>query len=71
MDKHYTFIDQLEGIVAKQPHKIAFTFLQDGEAESDYFSYLQIQAKAKAIAATLQEHDAAGERALLFYPPGI
>ncbi len=71
MDKHHIFIDQLEGIVAKQPHKIAFTFLQDGETESDCFSYLQIQAKAKAIAATLQSLDSYGERALLLYPPGI
>ena len=70
MDKYRTFIDRLEGVVAKQPEKIAVTFLQDGETESSCWSYHKLQKQAKAIAKTLIDSDAVGERALLLYQPG-
>ncbi|MDJ0576449.1 MAG: beta-ketoacyl synthase N-terminal-like domain-containing protein, partial [Xenococcaceae cyanobacterium MO_234.B1] len=71
MDKYRTFIDRLQGIVAKQPEKTAFTFLQDGETESDNLSYQQLETQAKAIATVLQSYNATGERALLLYQPGL
>ena len=71
MDKYRTFIDRLQGIVAKKPEKTAFTFLQDGEAESDNLSYQQLETQAKAIATVLQSYNATGERALLLYQPGL
>ena len=71
MDKYHTFVDRLQGIVAKQPDKGAVTFLQDGETESSCLSYQQLQDRAKAIASELQSYHATGERALLLYQPGI
>ncbi|MDJ0534008.1 MAG: alpha/beta fold hydrolase [Xenococcaceae cyanobacterium MO_207.B15] len=71
MDKYSTFIDRLQGIVAEKPEKTAFTFLQDGETESDNLSYQQLETQAKAIATVLQSYNATGERALLLYQPGL
>lgn len=71
MDKYHTFVDRIQGIVAKQPEKDAVTFLLDGETESSCLSYQQLQRKAKAIATVLQSQNATGERALLLYQPGI
>jgi acyl transferase domain-containing protein/acyl-CoA synthetase (AMP-forming)/AMP-acid ligase II/pimeloyl-ACP methyl ester carboxylesterase/acyl carrier protein len=71
LDKYHTFIDRLQGVVTKQPEKIALTFLQDGETESSCLNYGELQALAKAIAVTLQSYNATGERALLLYQPGI
>jgi acyl transferase domain-containing protein/acyl-CoA synthetase (AMP-forming)/AMP-acid ligase II/pimeloyl-ACP methyl ester carboxylesterase len=71
LDKYHTFIDRLQSVVTKQPEKTAVTFLQDGETESSCLSYGELQARAKAIAVTLQSYNATGERALLLYQPGI
>ncbi len=70
MDNYQTFVDRLQGIVAKQPDKTAVTFLQDGETESDRLSYQDLESRIKAIAATLRQQNATGERALLLYQPG-
>ncbi len=71
MDKYQTFIDRLAERVVRQPEKAAFTFLQDGETESCRLSYQELATKAQAIAAVLQSQNAAGERALLLYQPGL
>ncbi|MDJ0682775.1 MAG: fatty acyl-AMP ligase, partial [Xenococcaceae cyanobacterium MO_167.B52] len=71
MDKHRTFIDRLQDIVARQSDKTAFTFLQGGETESDHLSYQQLETQARAIAAVLQSYNATGEKALLLYQPGL
>ena len=71
MDKYHTFVDRIQGIVAKQPDRAAVTFLQDGETESSCLSYQQLQDRAKAIASGLQSYNATGKRALLLYQPGI
>ncbi|VEP13142.1 Polyketide synthase family protein [Hyella patelloides LEGE 07179] len=71
MDKYHTFVDRIQGIVAKHPEKNAVTFLQDGETESSCLSYQKLQERAKAIATVLQSYHATGERALLLYQPGI
>ncbi|MGK7914767.1 MAG: AMP-binding protein, partial [Prochloraceae cyanobacterium] len=71
MDKNQTFIDRLTKQVATQPEKTAFTFLPDGDSESDRLSFQELATKAQAIAAVLQSHKATGERALLLYQPGL
>ena len=43
----------------------------DGEREEVHLTYAQLDEKARAIAAWLQEMDAEGERALLLYPSGL
>jgi acyl-CoA synthetase (AMP-forming)/AMP-acid ligase II len=66
-----TLIDLLELRGSSQPEQHAYTFLIDGKRESAPLSYGDLQAQAKAIASTLQEHQVKGERALLLYPQGL
>ncbi|MGH8640166.1 MAG: AMP-binding protein, partial [Burkholderiales bacterium] len=63
-------VELLRSHAARQPGKRAFTFLQD-EAELAHLSYRELDRRARAIAAALQDTRAAGERALLLYPPGL
>jgi proline-specific peptidase len=46
-------------------------FLADGEGEEATLSYRELDRRARAIGARLQAAGAAGERALLLYPPGL
>src|SRR6185436_13850834 len=48
----------------------AYGAWQDGEV-SAWLSYAELDRKARAIGAALQEANAAGERALLLFPPGL
>ncbi|AUB35492.1 Glutamate-1-semialdehyde aminotransferase [Nostoc flagelliforme CCNUN1] len=66
-----TFIDILHNRALHQPDQKAFTFLQDGETESDSLTYKQLEQQAQAIASQLQSFGLTGERALLLYPPGL
>jgi acyl-CoA synthetase (AMP-forming)/AMP-acid ligase II len=49
----------------------AYTFLKDGEAETGHLTYGQLAQQAQAIAAQLQSLGAAGQTAILLYPPGL
>jgi acyl-CoA synthetase (AMP-forming)/AMP-acid ligase II/3-oxoacyl-(acyl-carrier-protein) synthase/acyl carrier protein len=49
----------------------AFTFLVDGEHETVSLTYAELDRKARAIAAQLQQLCSVGERALILYPPGL
>ncbi len=50
----------------------AYAFLGDGEAEESSVNYGELDRQARAVAARLQALGVAGgERALLFYPPGL
>ena len=49
----------------------AFTFLGDGETESAWLTYAQLDRQARAIAARLQARGASGRTVLLLYPPGL
>jgi acyl-CoA synthetase (AMP-forming)/AMP-acid ligase II len=49
----------------------AYTFLADGETEADHLTYGELDRRARALAATLQEAGAGQERALLLYPSGL
>jgi acyl-CoA synthetase (AMP-forming)/AMP-acid ligase II len=50
---------------------LALTFLQDGENDELNVTFGELDQRARAIAARLQELGAAGERALLLYAPGV
>lgn len=52
-------------------HRLAYTFLVDGEAEKVSMTYGELDRKARAIAAYLTSVAAEGERALLLYPQGL
>ncbi|OZH53168.1 AMP-dependent synthetase [Hydrocoleum sp. CS-953] len=66
-----TLIDLLHHRTINQPQQQTYTFLQDGETESNSLTYEILEQQAKAIAANLQSLDAKGERVLLLYPPGL
>ena len=66
-----TLIDLLHHRTLHQPEQKTYTFLQDGETETDSLTYQILEQQAKAIAASLQSLDAKGERVLLLYPPGL
>jgi acyl-CoA synthetase (AMP-forming)/AMP-acid ligase II len=57
-------------IVARFPHRLAVTYLRDGEKEEERLTYADLDARARAIAVMLQEKGLTGERVLLAYPPG-
>jgi acyl-CoA synthetase (AMP-forming)/AMP-acid ligase II/7-keto-8-aminopelargonate synthetase-like enzyme len=54
-----------------QPNDTAFIFLTDGKDEQVRLTYRELDRKARAIAAWLESLDMVGQRALLFYPPGL
>jgi amino acid adenylation domain-containing protein len=66
-----TSVDLLHYRAVQQPDRTAFTFLLDGEIESDRLTYGELDRIARAIAAQLQALSLSGERALLLYPPGL
>ena len=70
-NKTSNLIELLQRRVEQQPLQIAYTFLNDGEAEEINLTYEELDRRARAIAARLQSLDAAGERVLLLYPPGL
>lgn len=51
--------------------RCAYTFLVGKGNQSDDLTYAELDRKARAIAAVLQDLNARGQRALLLYPPGL
>ena len=51
--------------------KEAFTFLRDGGDSSATITFLELEQRAKNIAAHIQGRASPGDRVLLVYPPGI
>ena len=68
---HATLVDLLRAQAAHQPDKQVYIFLQDGELDEVRMTYAELDLRAQAIAALLQQQGAAGERVLLLYPPGL
>ncbi|HLE83158.1 MAG TPA: AMP-binding protein, partial [Thermoanaerobaculia bacterium] len=66
-----SLVELLRSRSAERPTAEIFTFLRDGEADEVRLTYAELDAGARAVAAALQEAGAAGERALLLYPPGL
>jgi len=54
-----------------QPDKTAYIFLKDGESEEIRLTYQELDRQARSVAVHLQGLKAAGERALLLYPPSL
>jgi acyl-CoA synthetase (AMP-forming)/AMP-acid ligase II/thioesterase domain-containing protein/acyl carrier protein len=67
----YTLVNLLRSRASHYPNKVAYTFLKDGEHESDTLTYRQLDEKARAIAAYLQAQLSPGDRVLLVYPQGL
>ncbi len=66
-----TFVEFLCRRALHHPDRVAFTFLIDGELEGARLTYAELDRRARAIGAWLQQHVAPGERALLVYPSDL
>lgn len=66
-----TLVDLLRQQADRYQDRTAFLFCPDGAAEQDRISYRELDSRAKAIAATLQQHDGAGKRVLVLCRPGL
>ncbi|HEY9857225.1 MAG TPA: fatty acyl-AMP ligase [Stenomitos sp.] len=66
-----TLVDVLRWRALHEPDRRAYTFLIDGDAATETLTFAQLDARARAIALTLQERLAVGDRAMLLYPAGL
>src|SRR6185436_7336805 len=66
-----TLEQRLRARAALEPDQRAYTFLADGEEEQGALTWGELDARARALAAALQEISAPGDRALLLCPPGL
>ncbi len=65
-----TIVDVLRAHADRRGSSKCYTWW-DGETETGSFTFAELDARARAIAATLQAHGLSGERALMFYGPGL
>ncbi|MCA9708771.1 MAG: AMP-binding protein, partial [Myxococcales bacterium] len=66
-----TLLALLRMRAAQQPDLEVYTFLEDGEQRESRLGVAALDRRARAVGAALQGLSAAGERALLLYPPGL
>jgi len=66
-----TLVELLRFNASDRPDQSAMVFLVDGETEEMQLTFAELDRKARAVAAVLQRHQAAGERAILIYEPGL
>ena len=64
-------VDRLAYWAAHKPDDTAFVFLPEGELEEQRITYVELHARARAIADRLLTLNLQGQRALLLYPPGL
>jgi amino acid adenylation domain-containing protein len=69
--KFSTLVELLRWRAKHQSDQLAYLFLVDGKTEASRLTYAELDRKAQAIGAKLQGLGGAGERALLFFPPGL
>ncbi|MEL6771457.1 MAG: amino acid adenylation domain-containing protein [Bacteroidota bacterium] len=65
-----TFVDVLREHAQQRPAARALTFLAGDQGVGQQYTYGELDQRARAVAALLQQHDAYGRRALLLYPHG-
>src|ERR1700752_1930806 len=66
-----TLIDLLRFRSLNEPTLAAYRFLADEEGETSSITYGELDLRARAVAAFLQDRGLHQERALLLYPPGL
>ncbi|HEU4322319.1 MAG TPA: amino acid adenylation domain-containing protein, partial [Roseiflexaceae bacterium] len=64
-------VSLLQARAADQPDQIAYTFLRDGIIVDRTMTYAELDRRARAIAARLQQIGTARARVLLLYPSGL
>ena len=71
-DEHWsTLVEVLRARAARSPDFVIYTFLTDGDDEEISVTYAELDARARAIAAHLQERAEDAGPVLLLYPPGL
>src|SRR5690606_38447721 len=63
-------VERLLEHVAAQPSRVALRFLKSDDVTLEP-TYAELDARARALAALLQDRRAAGERALILLPNGL
>jgi acyl-CoA synthetase (AMP-forming)/AMP-acid ligase II/3-oxoacyl-(acyl-carrier-protein) synthase/malonyl CoA-acyl carrier protein transacylase/acyl carrier protein len=69
--KFDSLVQLLQERARSHPSRWAYTFLRNGEAEAGSLTFGELDARARAIAARLQQQALPGARALLLYPSGL
>ncbi|MCY2989466.1 MAG: AMP-binding protein [Planctomycetota bacterium] len=64
-------VDRLEFHADRMPDRVLFTWLDDDGHVAQQFTFAQLAARAKTLAARFSEFARPGERALLLYPHGL
>lgn len=64
-------ISHLEANRNKQPNKLAFKYLKDGDQNTESVTYAEVLDRAKALALLLEEKGLRNTNALLVYMPGL
>src|SRR5207253_21875 len=65
-----TFVEILRSQASRIPEKVAYTFLADGE-HARTLTFAQLDERARAIGAWLQQEGQAGERVIVLFSPGL
>jgi len=66
-----TLVDLLRIRTDQQADRLAYRFIQDSKVDVATITYSELDRRARAIGAWLENFGATGERALLLYPPGL
>ena len=65
-----SLVDLLRDRAGEMGDRLAYTFLIEGEEEAR-LTYGDLDTRARAVGAALQEAGAGGERVVLLLPPGL
>ncbi len=68
---HSNLVDCLRGLAVNRPGETAFAHRIEGGTAQVSLTYAQLDQRARAIAANLQEMRLAGHNIVLAYPPGL
>jgi len=66
-----TLVELLSRRASQHPERRAYTFLIDGEVEGVHLTYGELDRRARAVGALLQQRAERGSRALLVYPSDL
>ena len=66
-----SLVDIIQSRAKYQPQRLAYRFLVDGEDEEEVMNYEELDRRARSVGALLQSSLKAGDRALLFFQPGL
>ncbi|NET54870.1 MAG: AMP-binding protein [Symploca sp. SIO2E6] len=65
------FVELLQQRATEQPTKTAYSFLQNGETQTNQLTYQELDERARTIAVKLRSLCKPGTRALLLYPQSL